>query len=105
MVTLMGLSVTGVSSPPMKKQKSSRSSAITPPLSLGTLALAMPQIPKSHVRQVLDEYRCTDEQFVCNMVGDLKSIELDRIKVVSNTPQQNRQYVREAMMKVSLSFL
>ncbi|KAL6195735.1 hypothetical protein ACLB2K_031353 [Fragaria x ananassa] len=35
------------------------------------------------------------------MVGDLKGIKLDQIKVGSNTPQQNRQYTQEAMLKVN----
>ncbi|KAL6200050.1 hypothetical protein ACLB2K_029832 [Fragaria x ananassa] len=49
--------------------------------------------------QILDEYGCADEKFVLSMVGDLKGIELDRIKIGSSTPQENRRYSQEAMMK------
>ena len=47
---------------------------------------------------------CVDETFVRSIVDDLKGIELDWIKVGSDTPQKNRQYAQEAMMKVNVSF-
>nr|XP_011464122.1 PREDICTED: uncharacterized protein LOC105351477 [Fragaria vesca subsp. vesca] len=96
-VTLTGMSVSGTS-PPRKKQKASGSSA-GPPVTLGALASTLPQIRKTPIRQILDEYGCADEKFVRSMVGDLKGIELDQIRVGSNTPQQNRRYAREASMK------
>ena len=82
-VTLTGLSVTGAS-PPLKKQKSAGPST-GGPVSLGALAPTLPSIRKTPIRQILDEYGCADEKFVRGMVGDLKGIELDLIRVGSNT--------------------
>ncbi|KAL6138139.1 hypothetical protein ACLB2K_063425 [Fragaria x ananassa] len=76
-VTYTEKDVTGDTAPNPKRVKVTPGGA-TPSLSL--LAAPTPIVPKSLIRQVLDEYGCPDEKFVRAMIRDFKGIDLDQAR-------------------------
>ncbi|XP_024178758.1 uncharacterized protein LOC112184749 [Rosa chinensis] len=94
-VTYTGRDVQGTGA--KRQKKGHPGSGLSP--SLGLLSPAVPVIPKKPIKQLLNEYGVADEKFVRSMLGDLKDIDLDRVRAKDNTPQENRRLARESMMQ------
>lgn len=100
-VTYTGEDISGNPAPKPKKHKAAPGGSVSTP-SLSILAPAVPKISKTPIRQVLDEYGCTDEKFVRAMISDLKGIDLDRVRFKEGSPSESRKIAREHLMKVSV---
>lgn len=66
------------------------------------LAPEVPEVPRGKLKLVLEEAGMADEGFVRQMVADLKDANVDQLLASGATPRENRDKMRQYLMRVSL---